>query len=94
MPYRLTQNAKEDLRRIYARGLDEFGEQQADAYFFALFERFETIASDPLRYQAVDEIRKSYRRSLIGIDSIYFRIDDDVVEITAVLGRQDHEKWL
>jgi hypothetical protein len=28
--YRLTEDAKSDLKRIYARGLREYGEEQAD----------------------------------------------------------------
>ena len=33
--YRLTEDAKSDLKRIYARGLLEYGEEQADIYFNA-----------------------------------------------------------
>ena len=45
--YRLTENAKEDLRRIYRRGLRAYGEAQADKYYNALFDRFEQIAEQP-----------------------------------------------
>jgi toxin ParE1/3/4 len=45
-----------------------------------------------LRYQAVDEIRKGYRRSVCGVDSIYYRIKGDDVEIMAIIGQQDIEK--
>lgn len=70
--YKLSENAKEDLKRIYRRGLLEFGEAQADEYYHALFDRFEQIGDYPLLYPAVEE----------------------VVEIMAVLGRQDVEGWL
>jgi len=40
-------------------------------------------------YQAVDDIRAGYRRSVCGIDSIYYRVDGDTVEIMNILGRQD-----
>jgi toxin ParE1/3/4 len=92
--YRLTENAKEDLRRIYRRGLREYGEAQADDYYNALFDRFEQIAEQPLLYPAVDDIREGYRRSVCGVDSIYYRIEGETVEIMAIIGRQDVEEWL
>jgi toxin ParE1/3/4 len=92
--YRLSENAKEDLRRIYRRGLREYGEAQADDYYNALFDRFEQIAEQPLLYPAVDDIREGYRRSVCGVDSIYYRIEGETVEIMAIIGRQDVEEWL
>jgi toxin ParE1/3/4 len=92
--YRLTENAKEDLRRIYRRGLREYGEAQADEYYNALFDRFEQIVEQPFLYPAVDDIREGYRRSVCGVDSIYYRIAGDTVEIMAIIGRQDVEEWL
>ena len=61
--YRINEDAKADLQRIYRRGVFDFGEAQADRYFDAFFERFEELAEQPLQYQAVDEIREGYRRS-------------------------------
>jgi toxin ParE1/3/4 len=92
--YRLSEQAREDLRRIYRRGLREYGEAQADEYYSALFDRFEEIAEQPLLYPAVDDIREGYRRSVCGVDSIYYRIEGGTVEIMAIIGRQDVEEWL
>lgn len=52
--YKLSLNAKEDLRRIYTYGFVEFGELQADKYFEGFFQTFERIASNPSAYQSVD----------------------------------------
>jgi toxin ParE1/3/4 len=92
--YRITEDAKEDLRRIYRRGVKEYGEAQADKYHSNLFERFEEIAKNPLLYQSVDSIRIGYRRSFCGADSIFYRIAEDVVEIIAIIGRQDSDNIL
>jgi toxin ParE1/3/4 len=92
--YRLSEQAREDLRRIYRHGLREYGEAQADQYYNALFDRFEEIAEQPLLYPAVDEIREGYRRSVCGVDSIYYRVEDGTVEIMAIIGRQDVEERL
>lgn len=95
MTYRLTSCAKEDLWRIYERGVRKFGEVQADTYYLAFFERFEQIAKQPHLYISVDYIRTGYRRSVCGSDSIYYRIaDDGVIEIITILGKQDIESAL
>lgn len=93
--YKLTFQAKEDLKRIYLYGLDNFGELQADKYKDKLVKHFNDIAKNPLMYPAVNHIRKSYRRCICNSDSIFYRIvDDDIVEIVAILGRQNAENIL
>ena len=62
--YRLTKNAKEDLKRIYRRGLMQFGKARVDKYLDAFFDRFEQIAQQPLLYQTIDSVREGYRRSV------------------------------
>ena len=87
--YKLSLNAKEDLRRIYAYGFVEFGEFQADKYFEGFFQTFEKIASNPSPYQSVDHIRQGYRRCAYGSESIYYRFNGVAVEIMAILGGQE-----
>ena len=92
--YRISEDAKADLQRIYRHGVREFGEEQAVLYFDAFFERFEELADHPDMYQSVDDIRKGYRRSVCGVDSIYYRVVDGTVEIMRILGQQDVDQWL
>ena len=92
--YRISEDAKADLQRIYRHGVRNFGEEQADRYFDAFFERFEELADHPNMYQAVDDIRKGYRRSVCGVDSIYYRVVDGTVEIMRIFGQQDIDQWL
>ena len=42
--YKLSEAAKDDLRRIYLYGWERWGEAAADRYYDALFDRFEEIA--------------------------------------------------
>ena len=62
--YRISEDAKADLNRIYRRGVREYGEVQADQYYNALFDRFDQLTKQPYLYQAVDDIREGYRRSV------------------------------
>ncbi len=87
--YKLSNEAKDDLIRIHRYGVKKFGEKQADKYFNAFFDCFEIIAETPFSFQAVDFIKQGYRRCPCGVDSVYYRITDDIVEIMAIIGRQN-----
>jgi toxin ParE1/3/4 len=87
--YRLSNEAKEDLIRIHQYGIKKFGMTQADKYFDTFFEYFEIITQRPFSFESVDYIKKGYRRCVYGSDSIYFNINEDIVEIMAIVGRQD-----
>ncbi|MCB0503562.1 MAG: type II toxin-antitoxin system RelE/ParE family toxin [Bacteroidetes bacterium] len=89
--YRLSNEAKNDLIRIHHYGVRKFGMVQADRYFDSFFEYFEIIWQRPYSFEAVDFIKKGYRRCVCGTDSIFFKVNEieDVVEIMAIIGRQD-----
>ena len=92
--YRLSNSAKEDLIRIHQFGVENFGMEQADLYFNTFFEYFEIIAQQPYAFESVDFIKKGYRRCPCGVDSIYYKINTGVVEIMAIIGRQDLKNLL
>ena len=77
--YRLSNTAKEDLIRIHQYGIQKFGIAQADKYFETFFEYFESV----------DHIKKGYKRCVCGSDSIYYKLNNDLVEIMAIIGSQD-----
>jgi len=87
--YRLSNEAKEDLIRIHHYGIEKFGESQADKYFDSFFEYFDIITRQPFSFESVDSIKTGYRRCVCGSDSIFYRLNNGVVEIMAIVGRQD-----
>ncbi len=92
--YKLSNAAKEDLIRIHHYGVKKFGVRQADKYFDSFFEYFDIIARQPFSFESVDYIKQGYRRCVCGSDSIYYRINNNTVEIIAIVGRQDLEDIL
>jgi toxin ParE1/3/4 len=92
--YLLSEEAKEDIERIYKYGFLTFGEQQADTYYLGFFDAFEKIAANPLHYESIDGIRFGYRKCSYGSDTIYYRIRNEHVEIMSILGGQDNDSWL
>lgn len=89
--YRLSKSAKEDLIRIHHFSVKKFGIKQADQYFENYFEYFIIIAERPYSFESVDYIKKNYRRCPCGSDNIYYKINNETVEIMSIIGRQDLE---
>jgi len=87
--YRLSNAAKEDLIRIHHYGVEQFGMTQADNYFDSFFKNFDIIAQGPFSFESVNYIKEGYRRCVCGSDSIYYKVTDEIVEIMAIVGRQD-----
>lgn len=87
--YKLSQVAKDDLIRIHQFGVRKFGPLQADKYFDSFFEYFEIIARQPFSFESVDFIKNGYRRCVCGSDSIYYRVNNGIVEIMTIIGKQD-----
>ncbi len=87
--YRLSNEAKNDLIRIHHYGVEKFGMTQADKYFESFFEYFNIIAERPYSFELVEYIKNEYRRCVCGSDSIYFKINKDMVDIMAIVGRQN-----
>ncbi len=92
--YRLSNEAKNDLIRIHQYGVKKFGLAQADRYFETFFQYFEIIAERPYSFESVDYLKNGYRRCVCGVDSIFYRINGEVVEIMAIIGRQDLDNML
>lgn len=90
--YKLSNEAKEDLIRIYEYGVKKFGVTQADNYFNSFFEYFDIIADRPFSFKAVDYIQIGYRSCPCGADTIYYKLNNENnVEIMAIVSRQDIE---
>ncbi len=87
--YKLSNVSKNDLIRIHRYGVKKFGMVQADKYFDSFFEYFNIIAQSPYSFESVDFIKKGYKRCICGTDSIYYKINGNIIEIMAIVGRQD-----
>jgi len=87
--YKVSNVAKEDLIRIHHYGVKKFGMVQADKYFDSFFKYFDIIAQRPFSFESVDFIKSGYRRCVFGSDSIYFKVNNDIVEIMTIIGRQE-----
>lgn len=58
-------------------------------HFHAFFDCFDDISTRPFSFESVGYIKHGYRRCVCGVDSIYFKINKGMVEIMAIIGKQD-----
>lgn len=87
--YHLSFEAEEDIVRIFEYGLGRFGLQQANKYYDMLFECFSKIASNPFMFPVVAKYKDIDRFCVCGVDTIYFNIIGNEVEIITIIGRQN-----
>ncbi len=87
----ISNDAREDLIRIYNYGVGTFGERQASIYYDNFFECLDRIARSPLLFERVALMSNSYRKCVCGSDVIYYKINNDHVLITAIIGSQDFQ---
>lgn len=88
--YKLNIQAEADVTRIFEYGLDCFGLLQANTYYEMLFDCFAKIASNPFLFPEAIRYKKGYRYCVCGVDTIFYKINADVVEIMAIIGRQKY----
>tara|TARA_R110002020_G_scaffold114593_3_gene263519 strand:- start:25622 stop:25897 length:276 start_codon:yes stop_codon:yes gene_type:complete len=88
--YKLTNEAEADIVRIFEYGLNRFGLQQATKYYDMLFECFNKIATNPLLFPVVLNYKNAQRYCVCGVDTIYYNINGDQIEIITIIGRQDY----
>lgn len=88
--YYLSLEAETEIHELVLYGIGRFGIEQAEKYHAKLKQHFKILAENPLHYPSVDYIRSGYRRSVCGVHSIYYRVNEDSIEIMNVIGRQDY----
>ena len=87
--FHLSFEAEEDIVRIFEFGLHRFGLQQANKYYDMLFECFVKIASNPFMFPISTKYKDIERSCVCGVDTIYYNIKGDEIEIITIIGRQD-----
>lgn len=81
---RLTPKAQADLGGVWLYSRERWSEEQANQYYIALTDAFETLLVDAGRGTPV-EVRAGYRKLLAGSHVIYFRSIRAGIEIVRIL---------
>ena len=93
--YQLSVKADDDLTELYLYSHRELGEAQADAYLFALEERFFLLADNPRLGRQIDSVRPGYFRWDHKSHSIFYKAADYGIIVMRILhGMQSVESHL
>lgn len=83
--YALSPAAQGDLEIIWDYSLRHWGEAQAETYTRSIQAACEALAKDTLVRRSAEAIRAGYRKVAVGSHVMFFRIQEDVVEIMRIL---------
>jgi toxin ParE1/3/4 len=84
--YRLTNEAKNDLEKIWIYTYENFSIKQADKYYRLIIDEFEFIASNPYSGKSVDHIKEGYRVSKVKSHLVFYKLSiDEKIEIIRIL---------
>jgi len=83
--FRLTQRAIADLRSIGLYTQTTWGREQRNRYLTKLDQVFHLLAQEPQRGRVCDDIRAGYRKYHVGRHLIFYRTEQDDIEIIRIL---------
>ncbi|REG82254.1 type II toxin-antitoxin system RelE/ParE family toxin [Winogradskyella sediminis] len=94
--YRISQQAIEDLDKIWIYTLNKWSKEQADRYYDLIMAEVEFIADNYLIGKSAEQTRKNYRVTKIKSHLIFYRkVENENVEIVRILHqRMDIKKRL
>jgi toxin ParE1/3/4 len=93
--YTLSPRAQSDLEEIWDYTAARWSADQAEAYLRQIKAAIETVAADPRRGRACDEVRAGYRKHSAGSHVLFYRTTTDGVDIVRILHqRMDFERHL
>jgi toxin ParE1/3/4 len=81
----LKPRARKDLEGIWFYTLENWGESQADSYIHDLNEAFKGLAKNPEKGRLCEDIRKGYRKYLIGKHVFFYWEIDKGIEVVRIL---------
>ncbi len=97
MAYSLGDSAEQDVRELFAYGMDMFGLRQANIYFDQLHEIFDKIDNAPLSGRLRKEFSNPIRAHQFRSHLIFYVLDNDDVKIIRILHSrtdwQNHGEW-
>lgn len=93
--FRLTQQAKDDLKSIARYTQEIWGREQRNKYLGILDGCFHLLADEPDLGVACNEIRKNYRKFCVERHVIFYRKVADSIDVVRILHcRMDVDKQL
>jgi len=81
----ILKRARNDLRKIRIDTASDWGEDQANYYISEIDARLEKLQHFPESGRVCDDVRKGYRKQIVGRHVIFYRIEMETIVISRVL---------
>lgn len=85
LPYILSKKAISDLEEIWLYTVEKWSATQADRYYNLIMDEINYICKDVEYGKPIDHVRKGYRATKVKSHLIFYRVVNDVVEVTRIL---------
>jgi toxin ParE1/3/4 len=87
--------AKADIRGIWDYTADRWDQTQAEIYLDLIHAAVDAISTDPKLGRPCSEIRRGYRKHLVGSHVLFYRVKGRAVFVVRILHqRMDFERHL
>lgn len=85
LPYVISKKAVLDLEKIWLYTSDKWSIEQADRYYNLVFDEIAFICRNPHAGKQMDEIRKSYRAAKVKSHLIFYKVENDTIQVIRIL---------
>lgn len=90
MEFKISKEAETDIENIWLYTFETWSKEQADRYYYLIFEEIEYLTQTPTSGKDYSHIRKGYYRSKVKSHFIFYRINlrENAIEIIRILHQQ------
>lgn len=88
MAYVLSPLARADLEGIWAYSREQWGVDQAERYLRDIQHGIESVAANPRRGRACDDIRPGYFKLAVGSHHLFYRQAGPDIDVVRILHRR------
>ena len=88
LPYTISKKAISDLEEIWLYTFENWSVDQADHYYNLIFQEIQFIRKNIASGTSMEHVRKGYRASKVKSHFIFYRIQNNVLEIIRILHEQ------
>lgn len=88
MKYKISHEAKRDIENIWLYTLNEWSIQAADRYVRSIMDEILYVADHPNSGTDCSEIRQGYYKARVQSHFIFYRFNNDTIEVVRVLHQQ------
>ena len=95
LPYVISKKAISDLKQIWLYSVEKWSVDQADRYYNLIFDEIHFVCKNINAGKSMEHIRKGYRASKVKSHLVFYRIQNNTVEVIRILHeRMDIENRL